>query len=237
MEMPIGFALGHVNAYNLGDGLDANYERYYRLLNCGFRCPASSGTDWWIYDHNRVFVKVENGFSYDSWLTGLRAGRTFVSNGPLLELSLNSKGPGESIESTGSLLITARAVSRIPFERLEIIKDGAIVAEQHAISQREARIEREILTDSSGWVAARVSGDSKTHAGYKVFAHTSPIYYTVPGTPSRRASAAGAFVDEIEESMRFIRKFYRFSNEADKALALGRFREGRDFYARLVAKG
>jgi hypothetical protein len=237
MEMPIGFALGHVNAYNLGDGLDANYERYYRLLNCGFRCPASSGTDWWIYDHNRVFVKVENGFSYDSWLTGLRAGRTFVSNGPLLELSLNGKGPGEAIETTGPLLITARAVSRIPFERLQIIKDGTIVAEQNAINRREARIEREIITDSSGWVAARVSGDSKTHAGYAVFAHTSPVYYTVPGIPSRRASAAGAFVDEIEESMRFVRKSYRFANEADKALALGRFREGRDFYARLVSKG
>ena len=67
MEMPIGFSLLHVKPRPiLVDGLDVDYEHYYRLLNCGFRCPASSGTDWWIYDHNRVFVRVEDGFSDQS---------------------------------------------------------------------------------------------------------------------------------------------------------------------------
>ncbi len=76
---------------------------------------------------------------------------------------------------------------------------------------------------------------AKTHAGYTVFAHTSPVYYRVQGTSFRRAEAAGALVDEIEESMRFIRKSYKFASEADRALALGRFEQGRSFYARLIA--
>jgi len=69
-----------------------------------------------------------------------------------------------------------------------------------------------------------------------VFAHTSPVYYRIPGMPSRKAAAAGEFVDEIEESVRFVRKSYRFASEADKALALGRFEQGRLIYARLVSQ-
>jgi hypothetical protein len=236
MEMPIAVAQGLVNAYNVADGSNADYTNYYRILNCGIRLSASTGTDWWIYDHNRVFVKVEGAFTYDSWIAGLRAGRTFVSNGPLLTLSVNEKGPGQSFETSGLLRISARAVSRVPFERLEIVCNGVVVAEESAINQREARLEREIVTPQSGWVAARVSGDTTTRAEYRVFAHTSPVYYKIPGIPSRQAEAAGEFVDEIEESMRFVRKNYRFSSEADRALAMGRFEQGRRFYARLVSE-
>src|SRR6266852_8525113 len=161
MEAPVAAALGQMDAYNIADGLEPEYNRYYRLLNCGFRLPASSGTDWWITDHNRVFVQVEGGFNYDTWISGLRAGRTFVSNGPLLELRVDDKGPGASIESHGSLQVSASVVSRLPFERLEIIYNGEIVAEQSAWKQREAKFERQIAVDRGGWIAARVSGGGK----------------------------------------------------------------------------
>ncbi len=240
MEMPVAVALGQVDAFNLADGQEADYGRYYRLLNCGFRLPASSGTDWWIYDHNRVFVQVEGGFTYDAWIGGLRAGRTFVSNGPLLELAVNGKGPGAILEMSGEaagpLRVVVRALSRLPFERLEIIRDGEVVAEQSAVNQREARLEREIPIERGGWIAARVLSRAKTHAGFTVFAHTSPVYCRIAGTPFRRAAAAGAFVDDIEESMRFIRKNYKFASDADKAVALGRFEQGRSAYAKLAAQ-
>ena len=234
METPVTVALGNLNAYNLADGLDADYRRYYGFLNCGIRMPASSGTDWWIYDHNRVFVQVEGAFTYDTWIAGLRAGRTFISNGPLVEFTVNGKGPGASLDVNGPLRVSARAISRLPFERLEIVRDGEVVADQTAVGQREASLDREIHVEQGGWIAARVSGNTKTHALTTVFAHTSPVYYRVAGTPFRRAEAAGAFVDEIEESVRFIRKSYKFASQADMAVALGRFERGRSFYAKLI---
>ena len=236
MEMPTAVALGHVDAFNLADGNEADYARYYQLLNCGFRLPASSGTDWWIYDHNRVFVQVEGSFNYDSWIAGLRAGRTFVSNGPLLSLTVNGKGPGSVLEGPERLTVVARALSRLPFDRLEIVRDGIVVAEALAHNQREARLQEEIPVERGGWLAARIRSEARTHAGYTVFAHSSPVYYTLKGTLARRAEAAGSFVDDIEQSIRFIRKNYRFASEADKALAMGRFEEGRAFYAKLVAQ-
>jgi hypothetical protein len=236
METPIAAALGVVDAYNLADGRDADYENYYRYLNCGFRLPVSSGTDWWIYDHNRVFVQLEGSFTYDSWIAGLRGGRTFVSNGPLLELIVNGKGPGAVLDVSAPLKVEARVLSRVPFDRLEIVLDGTVVAEQSAMNRREARLEREIPIERSGWIAARVASGSKTHVGYTVFAHTSPVYLNVKGTPSRRAEAAGKFVDEIEGAISFIRKKYRFASEAEKALALGRFEQGKNFYVKLIAQ-
>jgi hypothetical protein len=235
IEAPVAAALGHMDAYNLADGLEANYERYYSLLNCGLRIPASSGTDWWIYDHNRVFVQVENSFTYENWIAGLRAGRTFVSNGPLLELRVNNQGPGTSVSASGPLQISASAVSRLPFERVQIIYNGEVIAEQAAWQHNEARLEREIPVAHGGWIAARVSGGAKTHAGFTVFAHTSPVYIRVEDAPHRRAESAGVFVDEIEDSMQSIRKHYAFAKDADRALALGRFEEGRRVFAKIAS--
>jgi hypothetical protein len=236
MEAPVTAALGYMDAYNVADGMEADYSRYYRLLNCGFRLPASSGTDWWITDHNRVFVQVQGDFTYDTWIAGLRTGRTFVSNGPLLELRVNDKGPGASLQTTGPLQISATVISRLPFERIQIVYNGDVVAERSSRNQREAKLEEEIVVARGGWIAARVSGGGQTHAGGTVFAHTSPIYVRVPGTPHRKAEVAGAFVDEIEESMQFIRKSYRFAKDADRALALGRFEDGRRAFGKVAAE-
>lgn len=234
MELPVAAALGNVDAYNLADGLDAEYSRYYGLLNCGFRIPASSGTDWWIYDHNRVFVRTEGAFHYDSWIAGLRAGRTFVSNGPLMEFSVNGKGAGETLQVDGPLKVRVRAISRIAFERIEIVINGQVVGEQSAIEGREALLEREFSIDRGGWIAARCFSRTKSHGGATVFAHTSPVYLRMEGTPHRIAEAAGAFIDEIEASMRYIRKIYRFGSDADRATAIGRFEQARRVYGKLM---
>ncbi|MFN7933597.1 MAG: CehA/McbA family metallohydrolase [Bryobacteraceae bacterium] len=234
IEIPVAAALGLVNAYNVADGLAADYERYYRLLNCGLPITASTGTDWWIYDHNRVFVQVEGPFTYDSWIAGLRAGRTFVSNGPLLLLTVDGKGPGSTVAPRGKIQVSAEVVSRIPFERIEIVRDGRVVADQPSVGGTEVRLERELEVEEGGWIAARVSGSAKTYAGYPVFAHTSPVYLRVDGTPYRKAEAIGACVDEVERSMRLIAKTYRFDSDGQRAMAVGKFREGREAFARLL---
>ena len=120
---------------------------------------------------------------------------------------------------------------------MEILYNGEIVAEQDAWKNTEAKLEREIEVDRGGWIAARVSGGVKTHAGYTVFAHTSPVYVRVDGTPHRHAEAAGAFVDEIEDQcVSFVRTF-AFAKDADRALAIGQFEAGRAVFAKIAAAG
>ncbi len=236
MEYPVAVAYGVLDAFNLGDGLNADYQSYYRILNCGFKLPASSGTDWWIYDHNRVFAKIDGAFTYAKWLAAIRAGRTFISNGPLLELEVNGKGPGDTVTDPGRLHITARALSRLPFDKIEIVQNGEVVAEQHSIGGRESKLEADLAVERGGWIAARIASNAKTHANFGVFAHTSPVYLRLAGTPYRLAHAAGAVVDDLENSMRFLRKVYKFASDADKATAIGRFQEARNRYAALIAQ-
>ena len=234
LEAPVAIALGHVDALNVADGARVEYDWYYQLLNCGLRLPISTGTDWWEYDHNRVFVQVGAEFNYESWLAGLRAGRTFISNGPLLQLEVNAAGPGSVVESKGPLRVSARALSRVPFERLEIVCDGEVVASQTAIGGQEAKLEREIAIEGAGWIAARVAGTTTTRLGYPVFAHTNPIYIRAGGPPRRRAEAARALVQQIEAGIGSIRKTCRFASGADQAIALGRFEQGKQYYAKLL---
>lgn len=237
MEMPVAAALGNLNAFHLADGLDPETSRYYALLNCGLPMPLSCGTDWWIYDHNRVYVQVQGSFTYDSWIEGLRAGRTFVTNGPLLTFSVNDAGPGERLRLDQPAIVRVRAgvVSRVPFERVEIVQDGEVVAEQSAVNGRSARLERELEVRRGGWLAARVFSNAKSHGGAAVFAHSSPVYVRVAGTPHRLARAAGAFMDDIEDSVRYIRANYRFSSDADRAIAIGRFEQARQIYGRIAS--
>ena len=65
-------------------------EVYYHYLNCGFRIAASSGSDKMGLNppmgSARAYVKTEGRLSYDSWVEGIRKGRTFISNYPLIEV-------------------------------------------------------------------------------------------------------------------------------------------------------
>jgi hypothetical protein len=156
-----------------------------------------------------------------------------VTNGPLLDLRVGERGPGSVVNVEGIVEVRVRAVSRVPFDRLELVRDGHVVAEQVS-RDGVAAIEYELAADGGGWIAARVFSRAKSHGGARVFAHTGPVYYRVAGTPFRRAEAAGAFIDEIENSVRLIGKTFRFAQDADRAAALGRFEDGRAAYARLT---
>ena len=86
MEAPVAAALGALDGFNLFDPywMDPEYEIWYTLLNCGLRLPASTGSDWFVCSSNRVYVDVAGDLTYPAWLAGLREGRTFITDGPIV---------------------------------------------------------------------------------------------------------------------------------------------------------
>lgn len=241
MECPVAVASGAVDAFNVNDGCNFDYDRYYRLLNCGLRLPLSSGTDWWIYDHNRVYVQLEAPFSYEKWLEGLKAGRTFVTNGPLITLSVEGKGPGETIHMQRGekrvLQVKSTAISRVRFDRLELVVGGEVRAEALSPDGLSATLEAQVPVDRSTWIAVRVWSQTFTEFSYPVFAHTSPIYVQRGASSWLRQESAAYWVQEIESSIQFIRRNYRFASQADEAVARGLFREAQDHYRSLSVEG
>src|SRR5262249_19599901 len=109
-------------------------EMYYHYLNCGFHLAASSGSDKMALNppmgSARTYVKTDGPLSYESWIEGIRKGRTFISTYLLLEFSVNGKQAGDKITlapGKAKLRVKARARSLVPYEKLEVIVNGEIV--------------------------------------------------------------------------------------------------------------
>lgn len=149
---------------------------WYRYLNCGFRLTASAGTDkmttFVTVGSNRVYAQVEGEFTYDNWMRALRRGRTYVTNSPLLDFTVNGRSPGGLIEVTPKkpvVQIQASVQSQLPYDRLEIVVNGTVAADSSPSGLRHrASIHLEYPVRDSCWIAARVLEDSGTYRAKQV---------------------------------------------------------------------
>ncbi len=84
---------GRVHANNIFDGsARGSYkDTYYRYLNVGLHVPFSTGTDWFIYDFSRVYVMADRPITPTEWLDRLAAGKSYITNGPLLEFTVDDR--------------------------------------------------------------------------------------------------------------------------------------------------
>ena len=103
----LDLALGLGDYYDIGalwsDEL-ASADFYYRLLNAGFRVPATGGTDNFsdvFLDpppgSDRTFAHLTGPLTHQNWIDAIKRGRTFFSTGPLLFLQVDGREPGEEI--------------------------------------------------------------------------------------------------------------------------------------------
>jgi hypothetical protein len=179
-------------------------EIYYHILNCGLRIPPSAGSASGVLPnpvgYNRVYVHLGNSLNYEHWWEGLRAGRSFVSNGPLLRCQANGQGPGHVFSSPGkelSIDLNASLDSRDPISVIEIIKNGAVERAVPFDDWKKTRKLGSIQFSESGWFLVRVVADNPNTFR---FASTAPFFVEI-GEAKRRISKASAqfFLDWIRE--------------------------------------
>jgi hypothetical protein len=210
-EMPIDVALGKVDSIDvMGTGHEANLPVWYRMLNCGLRIPASAGTDCFINrivsglpGADRVYVHCSDEFSYVDWIKNLRAGRTFVTNGPMLRLTVSDQEAGSVIawSQAHPLRVRGSVHARGPMERLELIVNGQVATTKDKGEQETTRLEldHELSLTGSVWIALRAAGASGA------FAHTSAVYVDIPGHPIHSPADAEYFIKWIERLRQDIR--------------------------------
>jgi len=228
---------GLVHAHNIFDGgTHGGYgDTYYRFLNAGLRVPFSTGTDWFIYDFARTHARVDGPLTQPSWLAALTAGRTFIGNGPLLELRAGTNDIGDTVKlaKPGPLKFIARAKGRGDFQRVELIHDGrpARAATPHAVGGHfETELEHTVNFTESGWVALRVQSGAlpvgpdaparpsgpKNEMGEPLFGHTSAIYVEVAGRPIFKPAAARELLADMEGAVQDITAKGQFDNPAQR---------------------
>ena len=120
------------------------------------------------------------------WVESIRTGRCFASNGPLLHCEVNGRTAAASAESL------------VPFERLELIADGRVLAAVMPTNDGgvdRAEIAGVAVPDSASWVTARCQSDRPgwLNPTQPVFAHASAIFLgTAASSVPDRTAIAGA---------------------------------------------
>jgi hypothetical protein len=227
------FASGKLDAQNIFDGgSHGSYEdSFYHYLNAGLRVPFSTGTDWFMYDLARVYTKVEGSLGIKSWLNALVAGRSFISNGPLLRLNIEGKDLGSTVElpSGREVSVKASASGRLGFEKLQLIKNGKVVSEsepQPKAGYVEARLDRSIKIDEPSWLALRISTQANNEFGRQLFAHTSPIYIKVGGKSIRKPDEVDYLIKQMEEAKQEIAAKALFASPKEREAVLSVYEKG-----------
>ena len=174
-----------------------NHMEYYRYLNCGYRLPLVGGTDKMSSDvpvglyRTYALLPDDQDFTYENWCRSVAAGRTFLSGGPIINLSVEGREVGDTlaISGAGSVEVEAWAESVLPVFSLEIVQNGRMVAQtENRSGSRRLELKEKIRIDGHSWIAARTGAfdyfDIVPHHDVwnrGVFAHTSPIYVACGG--------------------------------------------------------
>lgn len=204
---------------------------WYELLNAGLKVTGIAGSDFpvpfarfpkwphWLplLGPERALVKKTSadaaGMSpYEAWARGVREGRVVVSNGPLVELEL-----------AGNRATARASFHRLPLERVEIIRNGEVVA-----SGAGPVVTAVIDASESCWVAARVRARNEPSEP-ELWGHTNPTYLLRDGKPVRVNAARRSVADKWAEQLAAFRaagirfpdaaREKEFYDQAERALA------------------
>jgi hypothetical protein len=157
------------------------FDVWYELLNLGTRLAPSAGTDYpcipSIPGRERFYTRVEGAPTRASWVEGVRRGRTFVTNGPMLDLDVGGANIGDELrlESPRDVHIRGRVrfdPARDDVQALELVRNGAVEAESSTQSAPgEIVLDIAAPVRESTWFALRAVGNKVNETGM-----TTPWY-------------------------------------------------------------
>jgi TolB protein len=179
-------------------------DAWYRLLNVGAAIAPSAGTDvmtdfyrTMAVGTTRVYVKPEGPLTLNSYLNALRAGRSFVTTGPLLQFTANGAGPGDVIQAKPGAEVAWELTVASPtaFETVEVLINGAVAFTAPGLDAPGKRTwTGRLKTPAGGWIAARVRGGAvqwPVMDSYP-FAHTAATWFGSIGSVDRESARRAA---------------------------------------------
>jgi len=243
----------HLDFEMEGEGFTENgwihygFEMYYSMLNCGFRMRPTAGTASGVHPvplgFGRVYVNLPDGFSYEKWMSGLDAGRSFVSTGPMLTLKVNQSHLGETHQKPAGTDYVCHLEGAAhywkPITRIEVVVNGDVVETIKPANQKGADsalispIDLKLKLKGSAWVIVRCFSEdqrfiSADQVGRKRFAHTAPVHFDVPGEPVRPKRAA------VQYLIRRMKEEIARNQGVSNAACVNEYRQALEIYQRLL---
>lgn len=239
VELVADAVLGDVDALEimcLWSSFEGTAALWHRLLNLGVTIAPSAGTDVMLNLYRTMAVGTTRVYAYTGaelnwpvYLEALREGRSFVTNGPLLDFRVNGARPG-GVAAAGPAGWTLDVATATAFDTVEILVNGSVVASRSGIASPGRRTwEGDIDLPSAGWIAARARGSETRWPSMDTepFAHTAPVWIGERGSadPDARREAARELLEVLIVARGRLRAGYagtgipRLEARFDEALA------------------
>ncbi len=231
---------GNLDAQVIFEGYssDSYHDTFYRYLNIGLHVPFSTGTDWFLRDMAMTYVKAPQPLSLEGWLKALREGKSFITNGPMLNLTVNDKGLGGIVlaKDKDKLKLNGRGYALKDFKQMELIKNGKVIETiptQYIDGHYVAILDKNIEVDGPAWFALRIPLFTTMHYdrpepgypgfnefGMPLFAHTSAVYIRVNGRDVFLNQAAESLMAEVAWDKQTIIEHSVFSYDKEQQKVL-----------------
>jgi len=243
-EVAADIVAGKVEAVELQaltPGVDGpSIREWYRYLNCGFRLPVVGGTDKMSAEIPlgaiRTYARLEpdRPLSFEAWASAVRAGRTFVTSGPFVELAVDGREPGDVVRlgrNGGTVEVKVTTSAALPvIEGLQLIHDGAVVASTDAPAGTDRLdLTERVAVSRGGWLAARVTSSRLIESAFSTAmgAHTSPIYLEMPGRPAFDAADAAVIGTIIDGARSWVESIATVASSVERRRLAGYFETSR----------
>lgn len=252
-ELPVDVSLGKLDYMEIVGFSDhrSTAEVWYRLLNLGFRIPAGAGTDA-TTDYaapirgqvgmDRVYASVPGEpVSLEAWMDSLRNGRTFATNGPLIDFTLGGLRVGDELKFDGAraaVPFTAKLRSIVPVDHFEVVCNGRVAQTLKLEGARDSGdVKGTLPLKESGWCVLRASSDNAEYPVLDkyVYATTSPIYVTFSGEAPRSTEDARYFAAWVDRTIDVTSHYPDWNSPAEKEYVLKRLTEAKAVYEKLGA--
>jgi hypothetical protein len=161
-----------------------HYDVWYELLDLGLRLAPTAGTDFpcipSVPGRERFYARTGQAPTRASFAEAVRRGRTFVTNGPVLELDVGGADIGDELRLAAPGPVRIRGRVRFDAERedvhvLELLRDGRPVATAtRRTGPGEIALEHEEVVAAPAWFALRASGDKRGETRMRTPWYLSP---------------------------------------------------------------
>jgi TolB protein len=250
-ELPVDVALGKLDYMEIVGFSDhkSTAAVWYKLLNLGFKLPAGAGTDATAnyaapirgqVGFDRVYVWTPGWpANIELWMDELKKGRTFATNGPLIEFKLGGEMVGSELKFDAphaAVPFIAKLRSIVPVDHLEVICNGKVAQTLKLEGARDtADVNGTIPLQESGWCVLRAWSEKAEYPVMDNYAYatTSPVYITIGGKRAYSKEDAEYFKAWIDRTIEITDQYPDWNSPEEKQGVMKKLRDARAVYEEL----
>ncbi|MBX7127527.1 MAG: CehA/McbA family metallohydrolase, partial [Cyclobacteriaceae bacterium] len=246
---PVDAALRKVDYFEVIGFSDHRTSEYvwHQLLNAGLKLPAGAGTDFMAnfanvrgpIGLNRVYVPWKENAAVNQFMKAVKAGQSFVSNGPLLQLQVEGTSPGDSLNVTSirQVRVSGSLRSNVPVDHLEVMMNGKVAKViQLTGDRRTADFSEKVAVKGPGWITLHAYNDQGHPDVFDLypFATTNPVYLFAGNARIRSKAAGNFFIEWIKRMDRLSAMHPSWRNDAEKNAVHQQLMDALKYYESVV---